>query len=45
MNKVVTITKLPAKLVTVAKVPPKPVSVRLARPTVTLETAWNEVEW
>lgn len=45
MNKPVSITKLPPKLVKVAKVPAKNVSVRLARPTVTIETAWNEVEW
>jgi hypothetical protein len=45
MSKLVTITKVPPRLVRVTKVEPKRVSVKLARPTVTVETAWNEVEW
>ncbi len=45
MSKLVTLTKVPPTLIRVTKVEPKRVSVKLARPTVTVETAWNEVEW
>ena len=45
MIKTVSIRKLLPKRIQVSKVPARVISVRLARPTVTVETAWNEVEW
>lgn len=45
MNKIVSIRKLPPKRVTITKVPARVISIKLARPTVTVETAWNEVNW